>query len=332
MPRKKPLPKQVAPSPSWTLEDGVSQSLLNRFMGCRERFRLYSVEGAREKGDIVSRDFGTYFHDLLECHAKYPNISFAAIVAKVNKKKRKTELSYTDKQIAVGVFEHYINHFSDCQYKYFKQEEVFKVPYDVPGKRKILLRGRFDGIIKRPDGTLWIQENKTKQRISPEVLEATIPYNLQTMMYAIAAQIKYKKKVTGIVYNVIRRPGHRQKKGESIEDFVTRIKSEIEKDPYYYFYRWEYPLSEIALETWKKKTFNPLLTSLIQWWESVKNDPFSPWEDEKGLPNPHHWQRPFGVYDSLTAGKGDYFDLMVRGYDKDVTKGNKPFEELIDDV
>ena len=77
---KPPRPHQVAPSPAWTLDQGVSQTLLNKFLGCRERFRLYSVEGCREKGGKEAMDFGTYFHNLLELKIRHPNKSAQSIL------------------------------------------------------------------------------------------------------------------------------------------------------------------------------------------------------------------------------------------------------------
>jgi hypothetical protein len=219
------------------------------------------------------------------------------------------------------------------------------------------------------------------------------------MIYATAAKIKYGKPVNGIVYNVIRKSKSRprqtdmspeelaayvaknpkskaKKRQETETEFLIRLGQEMEADPKHYFFRWEYPLHPSKLLLWQNHVFNPLLISLIQWWESVKHDPFSPWDarDETGqvlltsprvltpqeiklierssqnkkealelkkrllksaqevrpIPNPHHWQRPFGVYDSLTLGRGEYYDLLALGRTSEYTFGNPCFEELID--
>lgn len=387
-PKKPPSPKSVAPSPSWTLDKGVSQSLLNRFLGCRERFRLYAVEGMREKGSRDQMDFGTYFHDLLENYAKHNDYSAIDII-KITQpavNKRCPNLSQELRHVCEVIFNRYVWYFSDCDYKYMDQEAVFAVEYKVPGYRSITLRGRLDEVIHRPDGTIWIQENKTKERINSEQLVACIPNNLQTMLYAVAAQEHYGKRVSGIVYNVIRKPKNKpssrkmtpeelavylqenpkskaKTRPETLNEFLERLDNLIEEDPKHFFMRWEFKLSPNHLDKWKKYTLDPVLISLIQWWESVKHDPFSPWEDrdakgkvkfcqqekqagpkgkkhlvvsplvdEEGnkipLPNPHHWQRPFGVYDALTLSNGDFYDYLVLGRDNTITRGNTPFQEL----
>ena len=370
-PKRPPKPKTVAPSPSWTLDKGVSQSLLNRFLGCRERFRLYAVEGMREGGSRDQMDFGTYFHDLLENYSRNPNHSAEAIILMTQKSvnSRCPNLSHELRQVCETIFNRYVWYFSETKYHYVDQEAVFDVNYAVPGYRTIRLRGRFDEIILRPDGTIWIQENKTKEKINAEQLVSTIPLNLQTMLYAVAAQLHYGKKVSGIVYNVIRKPTSKPSKvkmnkaeleawkaenpkskalqrQETQFEFLERLDNDIESRPEHYFLRWEYGLTDSKLELWRKHVLDPILISLIQWWESVKHDPFSPWEerDEKGnlvqipdtngkghlipLPNPHHWQRPFGVYDSMTNSVGDFYEVLALGKRTNVTVNNIPFQEL----
>lgn len=329
MPPKKADPKKVAPSPSWTLEKGISFSLLSRFINCRERFRLYAVEGMREERSTKdAMDWGTYFHELIELHSKYPHLSFQGIVRRAKKRNIK------DKRQADIVFEQYIEHYAECNYKYFAQEQEFRVPYILPNGKKLNLVGKTDEIILRPDGSLWVQENKTKEKINEYKIESGLINDLQTMMYAVCVETLFKKPVTGVVYNVIRKPSIRPKavKGagrkETHPEFEQRLREEILANPSHYFKRWELPFPESHTEIWKQRSFNPLLMQLYYWWESVKHDPFSPWVTLEGKQNPHHWIKPFGVYDSMTTGTGDFFDYLTRGLSVGVSVGNEPFPEL----
>ena len=181
MPTKSPRPEQVAPSPMWTLEKGVSYSLLSRFINCRERFRLYAVEGVREESSSRgSMDFGTYFHELLELHAKYPNLSANAVIQKAKKHPERTL-----KIQAETVFFAYCAWYSENRYSYHDQECEFKINYKLPNGKNIRLVGKSDEIINSPnnDGTLWIQENKTKENINEYKIESSIPWDLQSLMY-----------------------------------------------------------------------------------------------------------------------------------------------------
>lgn len=330
MSKRKPSPKTVAPSPSWTLDDGISYSLLSRFIGCRERYRLYAVEGVRETRNKTSMDFGTYFHKLLELRAKHPNKSPSQLF-----KLNNTILTPTELGVAKVVYEEYHDYYSGDNYKYFAQEDKFDVKYVLPSGHTFRLRGRLDETIINPNRSLMIQENKTKGNINEDQLAAHIPFNLQTMFYVTAAAIHYKKPVEGVLYNVIRKPGHTQTNKDANEKaFLDRLRKDIQSRPQYFFIRWEYPITDKQLQDWKNYTLHPLLLQLRVWWDSVKHDPFSPWTtpDEKGKlsVNPHHFQRPFGVYDSLTTGVGDYFDLITRNNPVGTTSGNEPFSELKD--
>lgn len=328
-PRKKPSPKQVAPSPSWTLDRGISFSLLSRFINCRERFRLYAVEGLREEhSSKAAMDWGTYFHELIELHAKYPNLSAQGIIRRAKKKNIK------DRKQADVVFTEYMEYFAECDYRYYAQEQEFRVPYLLPNGKKLNLVGKTDEIILRPDNTLWIQENKTKEKINEYKIESGLIDDLQTMMYAVCVQTLFKKEVTGVVYNVIRKPSIKPKavKGEgrkeNTQEFSDRLVEEIQSNPSHYFKRWEIPFPPGHLPAWCDRSFNPLLMQLYHWWESVKHDPFSPWTTEEGEPNCHHWRKPFGIYDSMTTGTGDFFDYLTRGLSVGVSVGNPPFPEL----
>lgn len=331
-------PQKVAPSPKWTLDAGISYSLLSKFVNCRERFRLYAVEGAREEKSKYSMEWGSYFHELLELAIKFPKASAMTL-----SRKCKVKLPRNEKLVARTVMERYLWWYSESKYTYFAAEDVFDVSYRLPNGRTVRLVGKVDGIIKRPDGSLWIKENKTKGNINEYKIESSIPFDLQTLFYATAINIKYNRPVTGVVYDVVRNPSHKpknikltaaQKKAgekvrkETTEEFVLRLDQEIEQNPKHFFMRWEFELSKQHHERWRKMFFDPQLTQLCMWWDSVKHDPFSPWVDAEGRPNPQHYLRPFGIYDALTTGTGDYFDLITRNRKIGVSFGNECFSEL----
>jgi len=362
---RKGSPASIAPSPSWTIEKGVSYSLLSRFINCRERFRLYTVEGVREEhGGKESMHFGTYFHELLELYALHPRLSATGII---RKSKKGSLLTKDTKDIANLIFEMYVLNYGECNYEYVLAEQEFKVPYKLPNGHTINLVGKTDEVLKSPDndGTLWVQENKTKEKINAEKIESGIYFDIQSLMYCICMEKLLKRPVTGIVYNIIRKPSYSNKavkmnkpeleewvkkhpkskaknRTETQAETLERLRDDIEKTPGHFFMRWELPLPPGHIVKWRTEVFDPLLMQLWMWWESIKHDPFSPWTTaaknvgvteaafgpDKMIPNPHHWLKPFGVYDPLTTGKGDFFNLITRNNKVGLTYGNPPFAEL----
>jgi hypothetical protein len=331
--KKLQLPLSILPSPNWVWEDGISFSLLSRFVVCRDRFHKYAVQGMREQGKQQNAlNFGTYFHKLLEISAKDQRASADTVIAKVTRSKSSiAKIKTIDRLIGNMVFQEYSKHYADVKYNYFDTETKFDVRYFVHGVGDVRLVGKIDQLIRKQQNAFYVKENKTKENINETLIEATIPENLQTMMYVICAGIHFKKPITGIVYDVIRKSKIRQKNDESDVEFVERLREDIHKRPGYYFYRWDYPLNTRAIENFRLTTFDPLLREFYLWWKSIESNPLNPWLDEKGQPNSRHYRRPFGVYDSLTNGEGDYFNVIIRNSYANVTFNNLPFAELTDE-
>lgn len=327
------IPLSILPSPSWTWDMGISYSLLSRFIACRDRFHKYAVQGMREVGkQQKALNFGTYFHKLIELSVKHRTTDANRIIAMATKSKSTiAKISTLDRLIGNMVFQEYCEYYSDIRYDYFDTETQFDVKYHLAGVGPVRLVGKIDQIIRWPDRSFYVQENKTKENINEELLTMTIPHNLQTMMYAICAGLHYKKPINGVVYNVIRKSKHRQRKTETELEFVERVRSEIKLNPKYFFLRWEYPLNQRSFDDFKLKTFDPNLREFYLWWKSIESNPLDPWVDNEGRLNSRHYRRPFGVYDSLTNGEGDFFNVITRNSYANVTLNNPPFSELAED-
>ena len=55
--------------PAWKgpVEDGITFSLLSRWVVCRERFRLQAIEGLKEdEGFVAPIEFGSLWHEAEE--------------------------------------------------------------------------------------------------------------------------------------------------------------------------------------------------------------------------------------------------------------------------
>jgi|694.fasta_scaffold05336_24 hypothetical protein len=307
-------------------KDGISFSSLSKFVTCRERFRIYYVEGLKPEGISGSIEFGNMFHFLLEEYSKKRSMQEleAMHFAKVRNEMGSNAQLTTAVEVWV-VFEEYVAFWKtlDKKVRYVSQEENFRETVRLPSGRTLDIKGRFDEIFRKSDNGLWLQENKTKSRIEDNVLTHILPYDLQTMMYCYAIQLKYKETPKGVLYNVIRQPGLKEKKNETLVDYGLRLRQDIQSRKDFYFIRYEIDITKQVIEDFKKKTLIPLLESVCLWWESIQHNPFDPWVLPDGSVNLNHWQRPFGVYDPFRFGKGDYFDLITRG----ITVGLKRIDE-----
>lgn len=343
MPRKRKPVKP--PYTGWTIDHGISPSFLSKFITDRSRTHTHYCLGYREQRSREALDYGTIFHKLIEESAKLGTKTTRSKLSTIlNTWLRQKFASSTSNfgeivqlgQIALIQFLIYHDYISKLEkYTFLDQELVFSEHVELPSVHSpevysvshkgekayqyiiqpgttIKLKGRIDELLDR-NGEMWLQENKTKSRIDPNFIQQTLEHNIQVMFYAVCAELRFNRPCGGIVYNVIRRPGLQQRQKENDLSYYKRIQEAIETDPNYYFYRFVHAFKKDAVENWKRKILLPHLCQVYLWWRSIEADPTNPWLNVHGEPNLYHFEKPFGIYDPMSLGKGDFFDYVTRG-------------------
>lgn len=333
--------KRTAPTrPFRTLpEDGVTYSFLSEWLNCREQGRLSYVEGFSNIGFAPPLEFGSAVHCLLEAYAKNkfrPIRPFQHIAA--FEKQRLPEIPAGDRndfrrlmRTAETVWPFYENYWRAKDgmelrgdVKVIATEMSFRLehtvdhipphPDDGPGawgeRIVVPIRGRFDAVLEDSNG-LWIMEDKTKSVIQPRI-QQYLPFDLQTGMYCYAAEKVFKKPVQGVLYNIIRRPGQKQKQGEADRDYQLRIAKEITADPDHFFLRYHVHLQPGDNAKWVDRCLNPILYQVALWWDEIKDNPFDPWSNPKRR---YHYMNPEGLYTKY--GESGYFDFITSNYSND---------------
>ena len=353
-----PIPKRLKPPDSlWKgpEEDGVTQSLLGRFLACRERFRLYVVEGLREPEAFNEKiEYGNIWHACEEALAARRSwqLALKSYAVKLQLKypnDRKAVVKWsTICRIQFPIYVEYWRNQSDVLNRTpVAQELAFRVPYELPSGRIVTLRGKFDGIdlIGRKKKLLYIQENKSKGSINEEQLRSELHYNLQALFYFLALKrmqadgYQSGYKLAGIRYNVVRRPladwqgkfnikrrkGRMTKKGrvgeETEAEYYNRLGNLIRKHGEHFFMRWKIEILPSDLHKFVENTFHPILEQLCDWWEWV----------QRGMPpGDHvHFRMPFGVYNPVMEGRpGAFADFLNKGDTRSVQKVHTLFPEL----
>lgn len=348
--KKKTTKKQ---QPLWDLyRDGITQTMIGRFLGCRERFRLSAVEGWTVKGLSIPLEFGNVFHSLLELYyggAGKPKL-IECVRKYINDKSKTAKASCEEIErlgwMTLEVFLAYIDYWSDLPTyeldgeQYFDkdlipvlQEEVVTIEHYVPQRNtKLKLTGRIDGGFRVPwDKSLSILENKTKGQYDVAALELCLKEDLQIMMYSYMLEVKTREKVRRVLYNLIRRPQLRPKVNESVKDFVERLRDDISKRQGFYFDRIDVELGPDDVDIFVAGQLNLVLTQIIDWWESIKHDPFNPWVDENGNQNELHFRRPMGVYDrEMYSVRGEFSEIVLENNYSNYERREHAFPELVD--
>lgn len=326
-------------------EDGLSQSLICRFLCCRERFRIRTVEGLEPNlGFHLPIHYGNMWHVCEEHHVmgqdwRGPLLAYAKELAKEFRNQQELVLKWYN--ICYRQFEVYIKVYSNPTtaihkrkgYKHLSSEQVFEIKCPITHSRIVKLRGKFDSIFVDKDG-VWLLENKTKSEIDEAKIVRQLKFDLQTMLYITAIKYlqsigappfdgvnkKYKTSpIAGVLYNVVKRPlsggkgtirQHKPSKknptGESEEVFYNRLKGEIQNNTNEFFGRWNVRVSESDITTFQKSLLMPIVTSIADWWDALQSNLFDPWKSAAAQ-NGLHWRTPYGLYNVLL--EGGYTDL-----------------------
>ena len=322
---------------------GITYSMLSGWLVDRERFRLKSIMGIRPIDKFNPRmEYGNLWHTCEEYHAKGEDWAKALTeYCRGLAKKYRTQQQEVAHwhNVCKTQFPHYINHYANQGEKEkvnLFSEEVFHVPYKLPSGRLVWLRGKWDSADLRNTGTgwgVWLQENKTKGDVDLEAIEQNMDGDLQTMMYLIALSRTpmEKKEIHGAIYNVVRRPlaggkhsirqhkATKNKPEETMKEFYTRLGGLIKDDPTFFFNRFEVRVSQEDLQLFRRRTLDPILEQLCDWYEYVTYvaDPFDPSRDELlalelGKGNRLHWMHPYGVFNPINEGYHHYLNEFLK--------------------
>jgi len=186
----------------WTgpYEEGISFSLLSKFLVCRHRFYLKTITGVEEdEGFNHKIEYGSMFHCMIETLGDYKTKqeAFEAKDAAVDKYCQSLIQKYPESEaeiikwkiICKGQYRIYYDYWTTHrQWKGIKRvfhELDFKIPYKLPSGRTINMRGKIDGGVL-PGASFMIEETKTKGRIDDQGIGRTLKQNLQTMFYRTA--------------------------------------------------------------------------------------------------------------------------------------------------
>lgn len=231
--RKEPLWK----GPESKDEDfgGITFSMLSRFLGCRERFRIQYIEGLRPTKTFNHKiEYGQMWHTCEEDLAKTQGTLASSWLGALKDYCQRLVHTYPTQaeqidhwyRVCKVQFPEYVKFWAknkDVKERTpLMQEQVFHVPYILPSGRVVWLRGKWDAVDLIGSGKnagVYVQENKTKGTINEQQLLRQLTFDLQTMIYLVA--LDYAKgdfvnpivpkparmaPIAGVRYNVVRRP------------------------------------------------------------------------------------------------------------------------------
>lgn len=348
------------------LNGGVTQSMLGRYLCCKERFRILVIEGLRPHPRFnAPMDFGTMWHSCEEALASGRG-HLAALEKCVNdmlgQYPRDVEQILHWCSVAQELFPVYIEYWEShpdmVNRTHLLAEQPFDVPYILPSGRTVRLRGKWDAVDLVEDtqnAGIWLQEDKTKSSIDRAKITRQLTFDLQTGLYLIALdsyQNVYNFKVLGMVphtirgvrYNVVRRSAHK-----STASMLKKVYEDVgEGRSNEWFDRFNVHVSPQDTKKFKQECLDPVLENLcddFEWWvwmkesgQSVFSDKDQGSEDTYCLRSrqfdkhcPRHFRMPYGIYNPMTEGGfGDVDAYLEDGSEVGLERVANLFPELQD--
>lgn len=341
--------------------DGVTFSLLSRFLVCKERFRLLVIEGLTPKDRFNHRiEYGQMWHICEEATAQGRNFKsdlFSYCRRLIDRYPMSGEDITKWYEVCCVQFPLYLQYWAkhgDVKNRVnLLAECAFSVPYKLPSGRTVILRGKWDSVdvVGRGKGSgIYLQENKTKGEVNEQQILRQLTFDLQTMLYMIALKEEQKRQTTyeenapwttvhgqqyirGVIYNVVRRPLSggkgtiKQKGGETKKEYYERLAHYITNEPHTYFMRWKVEISKEDIDRFKQQCFDPILDNLCVWWDSVDPTRYIPQVNMR--PEAIHWRHPYGVFNVLDEGGSSELDeYLATGSTAGLSRATTLFPEL----
>ena len=357
------IPPKREPAWKGPERDGITFSLLSKFLTCRERFRVLTIEGWRPARRFSHQvEYGNMWHVCEEEHAagrpwEPKLVEYARKIMTVYPlDQERIDHWYNVCKVQFPVYvENWSKNDEVRDRTPLLQEQVFDVPYRLPSGRTVRLRGKWDAVDligKGKTAGIFVQENKTKGDIDIERIQRQVGYDLQTMIYLVALK-EYnqleKRPILGVRYNVVRRPlsggegsivqrkGSKNVAPESKEEFYARLRGVIDgtgkktngenyEGPGYWFHRWTARVLPDDVTRFRERTLDPILEQLCCWYTSV-TDP-----RPNATPVPawaQNWVHPFGVTNSIDEyGYSDLDEYLLSGSTVGLERVDELFPEL----
>ena len=363
------LPKAAKPAgPVWKgpEQDGVTFSLLSRFLTCRERFRCLVVDGLKPAPQFNHRiEYGSMWHACEEelaaqgeWYAEGGKLEDYCrdLMQKYPMQSEDIAKWYRVCRTQFPIYVDYWHRHPDVQERTpLMQEQVFDVPYVLPSGRTVRLRGKFDSVDVIGTGKaagIYLQENKTKGDVDVLQMQRQLTFDLQTMLYLTALQtwqtqpkqyrlggegIPRGTPIRGVRYNVVRRPLSGGK-GSIVRHKPTKSNPRGESEDEYYA-RLGGVIKENAGEFFWRWKVEVTPHEVEQFQRRCLNpllENLCDWWTESSWHSPftksgnhQHWQHPFGVRNAMDEGGSTDLDEYIRtGSTAGLVRTTELFPEL----
>ena len=242
---------------AYSINDGVTQSMLQTFMQCRYKSSI-QLQGYELAMLTDNFDFGELLHECIEAYysgrlAEPHNIKSVIELfhkSQLAKGPRPPEALDLAEGLVEAIWPYYVKFWKNRDEKIIWKG--IEIPFDIKW-HNFRLRGKLDGLLAFMKQTpLWLLENKSKSQIPEGSIEDLLQYDFQTLFYlTVLKHLGYS--MGGCVYNVVRKPQLRMSKKENTSQFITRVAEDVAERLDHYFRRYEISFTRQMLERFENE-------------------------------------------------------------------------------
>ena len=269
------------------LVDGLTQSLINKFLSCPYRFYLYAILGLEDDtAPHPNLIWGDCYHVGLEHLLPGKDVELAQTKAMERLQEWKSQDNVNKETVpALNMYPISITSMLPL-YDLMKMEGpwkteiVFEHPHDIRGN-KFLFKGKMDALSLHNND---LGEHKCKGRIDPELLREEIRDDLQVNLYLKVAEserVRYDLiKIPEVQWRVPYRT-----KSESDKQYISRLyygncgatqDFPVTKNRHAWIHQSTHTIPENHQAQYWKQTIEPLALLIQEWYEYVTSPEFDP--------------------------------------------------------
>lgn len=258
----------------------LSHSSIQTYLDCRQKFKLDKIDKLTTKKRKDYFLFGEAIHKFLELHYKGVPQPLEGIKAIYDKARKSGTLTADDEHklsvdeaTVTGIAKAYPRFYKGDSDRFTKYVPEHQFTVDFPTFQFV---GFIDMLVLDAAGDWWVFETKTA---SPQVLNNDyidrVKIDSQVSGYMFAAKKLLGVMPRGVLYNVIKKPSIRLKRGESRVAFCTRVEQEYTKfgQMKEYFVRHELLVDHSQVKRWLKMT-DKIGREIIEYFKSEENVAF----------------------------------------------------------
>lgn len=324
-------------------EDGITQSLIDKFLECPYRFYLYAILGLEESKELhPNLVWGDTFHKGLE-----------HIVERTETLNQFTSADWEEIDQAVTTYMHkeyplapptflpsikrmlrlYDDSFKTTTDKIYFTEQVFKDEIVVPGiEQPVVIRGKYDGLSS--DNQVLV-EHKCKGKLDKLGSRAETPFDKQVLLYC------YVSGARDVIYDIIRIPDTQyslppRRMGQKPSSYVTELYDDrawgdfpivMKRNLWVDQFRFE--INDSRIYHFLDFQLYPLIKRIVRWWEHVTDPNFN--IDDPACYNDVFYITPVRHFDPSNTEyyMCNYYNLLTNQIElEDLTPVRSYFPEL----